>query len=420
MTISAPLLCAALLLAASASPAYPQSASPSTTAATLLARINRAAADREAEFIALRHDLHRHPEISGNEVRTAGIVAARMRSLGLEVRTGVGGHGVVAVLRGGRSGPIVAYRADMDAVPSSDPDPVEYRSVIAGVRHVCGHDMHTAIAIALATSMASVRAELPGTVVFIFQPAEERATGARAMLDAGIFAAEQPVAIYGLHTAPYQVGEIGSRSGGMLAARDAVNITLTGAGDIAAAVTRVRAMLTALNTITNDQQFQPAAADFVFLQLFPEQRSNQTTTVRASITLASATARENVMRTISSQLSTMRIPNVQVTHSYQQRQVPGVTNDSSLTATAMTALRSAFGAASVHEVETVIPAFSEDFGAFQQRVPGTFFFLGVSNSARGTAGMPHAPSYVADDGALLVGVKAMSAVILDRLARAAR
>jgi len=183
---------------------------------SLLPRITSHLADREPDLIALRRDLHRHPELSGEEQRTAGIVAERLRALGLEVETGVGGHGVVGILTGGRSGPLVAYRADMDAVRSPAPDPVPFGSETPGVRHICGHDLHVAVALALASALAHVRADLPGSVMFIFQPAEERAAGARAMLDAGLFAKRMPVAIYGVHTAPFEVGRLSVKDGVMM------------------------------------------------------------------------------------------------------------------------------------------------------------------------------------------------------------
>jgi amidohydrolase len=134
----------------------------STHQAKLIERVTAAAVAQESSLVALRHDLHRHPELSGAETRTARLVAERLRALGFEVRTGVGGHGVVAVLRGGRPGPLVAFRADLDALASNAADPVGYRSLTAGVRHICGHDVHNAIGIGTADSFAAVRAAVPG------------------------------------------------------------------------------------------------------------------------------------------------------------------------------------------------------------------------------------------------------------------
>src|SRR5206468_6878335 len=119
-----------------------------------------------------------------------------LRELGLEVRTGVGGHGIVAVIRGAKPGPMVAFRADLDAVPSDAPDPVEFRSLTPGIRHICGHDVHATIGLAIAQGLAAVQDVLAGSVMLIFQPAEERATGARAMLADGLFTGEKPAAIF--------------------------------------------------------------------------------------------------------------------------------------------------------------------------------------------------------------------------------
>ena len=170
-----------------------------------------------AEWVAVRRDLHQNPEVSGQEVRTAKVVADHLRKLGLEVRTGVGGHGVVGILTGGRPGPLVAYRADMDAVRSTAPDPVAFPSLVPGVRHICGHDVHVTIGLGLASALASVKADLPGRVMFIFQPAEERATGARAMLDAGLFSAGRPEAVAAaralMRALPMKVDSVSSGSG---------------------------------------------------------------------------------------------------------------------------------------------------------------------------------------------------------------
>ncbi|MCC7054267.1 MAG: amidohydrolase [Gemmatimonadaceae bacterium] len=369
----------------------------------------------EGEFIAFRRDLHQHPEASGNEVRTAERVAARLRALGLEVRTGVGGHGVVAVLPGGRPGPVVAYRADMDAVMTDDADPVAFRSLTPGVRHICGHDLHTTIGLALATALHAVRAQLPGTVLFIFQPAEERATGAHAMLGAGVFGPRAPDAIYALHTAPLEVGQLGTIAGDLMSGRDAYRITLSGSGDLAAAAGTVKQRLDAIATITAEQSFAPAARDLILIESRAEADSAGIRTVQGTI-MATALSRPRVVAAMA-ELRAMTRPNVTVRVDYRPKLMAGVTNDSALTPRAVAALGRELGGAATLEVNQIIPAFSEDFGAFTEQVPGTYFFLGVSSSANGTVGMPHTPGYVADEGAIQVGARAMAAVILDRLRR---
>lgn len=156
-------------------------------------------AARQDAWIALRRDLHRHPELGFQEVRTAGIVATTLHNLGLEVQTGVGQTGVVALLEGAADGPTVLVRADMDALPIQEENEVPYASQTAGVMHACGHDGHTAIALAVAELLSAHRAELAGRVKFVFQPAEEIGHGAQAMIAAGALQAPVPQVSLGLH-----------------------------------------------------------------------------------------------------------------------------------------------------------------------------------------------------------------------------
>ena len=230
-----------------------------------------------------------------------------------------GGHGVVGTLNGGRPGPLVAYRADMDAVPSALPDPAPFPSEVPGVRHICGHDVHVAIGLGLASALASVRRDLPGRVMFIFQPAEERATGARAMLDAGLFATDRPVAVFGLHAAPIEVGRITSKAGLMM---------------------------------------------------------------------------------------------------YAMGTAAGVTNDAALYASARRDLVGALGDNVFVELNAPPAGFSEDFGEYQKLVPGVFFFLGLSNAARGVIAMPHSAGFDVDERGIAFGIRAMAAVVIGRLGRA--
>ena len=286
------------------------------TAADLHRRVASHVEAHHSEFIALRRDLHRHPELSGREVRTAGVVARQLKSLGLDVRTGVGGHGVVGILKGGRPGPLVAYRADMDAVRSALPDPAPFPSEVPGVRHICGHDVHVAIGVGLASALASVRRDLPGRVMFIFQPAEEGATGARAMLDDGLFATDKPVAVFGLHAAPLEVGRITSKAGRMM---------------------------------------------------------------------------------------------------YPNAIAAGVTNDAALYASATRDLVAVVGADAFVELNAPPAGFSEDFGEYQKLVPGVFFFLGLSNAARGIIAMPHSAGFDVDEAGMAFGIRAMAAVVIGRM-----
>ncbi|MFH1755288.1 MAG: amidohydrolase, partial [Candidatus Latescibacterota bacterium] len=227
--------------------------------AALHDRISKALEANRGSLLEFRRDLHIHPELSGVEKRTAQVIARRLRDLGLEVRSDIGGHGVVGILRGGKPGPVVAYRADIDAVLSTAPDPVEFASVTPGVRHICGHDMHATIAVAIATAMADIRDELAGTVMFIFQPAEENATGANAMLEDGVIHDPVPEAIYALHCAPLEVGQLGVCDGMLLPGLDLIHIALFGEGDRAAAAGKCSQAISGISEMGRSDEFIAAS-----------------------------------------------------------------------------------------------------------------------------------------------------------------
>jgi metal-dependent amidase/aminoacylase/carboxypeptidase family protein len=371
-----------------------------------------------AELIDVRRDIHRHPETSGQEVRTARLVTARLKRLGFDVTTDVGGHGVIAVLRGAMSGPVVAFRADMDAVPSDAPDSVEFRSEIAGVRHICGHDVHTTIGLALAEAFAAVRDQLPGGVMLIFQPAEENGTGAKAMLADGVFDAAKPSAIYAYHTAPMEVGQLVTEPALLMPPRHGVEVRIIGSGDVSAAAAAVTREITAVGTMPLEQSLQPATdPSFIFAQVAPPEVKDGATVVFASITTASDAAESRAKDDLERRLGALEFPGLTVTHRYEHRWIAGVTNTPALVARGTAVAEEILGAGSVQPLPGITPAFSEDFGSFQQLVPGVMFFLGVSNQAKGIVGMPHSPNYVADEAAISLGAKVMAAIMLDRLSQ---
>lgn len=367
----------------------------------------------------MRRDLHRHPEVSGEEERTAGVVAERLRGLGLEVRTGVGGHGVVALLQGAEPGPVVAFRADMDAVPSQAPDPVEFRSLVPGVRHICGHDIHTTIGLALAEGLVAVRDRLPGAVMLVFQPAEENATGARAMIADGALKDPQPAAIFAYHTAPMPVGQLATAPITLMPGRDRVRVRLTGEGDLEGAAAVVRELIQEVGTIPPQQSVLPALSrEFILARVgsATQDAASGAFEVVGVVTTASATARARARDGIEHRLAALRLDRVVLDHDYEERWIAGVTNEPELVRRASASARSLLGEEAVLQVDSIIPAFSEDFGSFQEEVPGVMFFLGVSNLEKGWIGMPHTPDYVADEESIFVGASAMAAVLLDFLA----
>jgi hypothetical protein len=198
------------------------------------ARVAAAAEALRPTLVAEHRDFHEHPELSNRETRTAQVVAERLRALGLEVHTGIARHGVVALLRGGKPGPVVAYRADMDALPILETHDVPYKSLNPSIMHACGHDAHTTIGLGVAAVLAGMRKQVPGTVKFIFQPAEEGAPdgeegGAALMVKEGVLERPAPAAIFGLHvTNAYEAGTMALVSGSMLASVDTWSATIHG------------------------------------------------------------------------------------------------------------------------------------------------------------------------------------------------
>lgn len=367
------------------------------------------------ELIAFRRDLHRHPEVSGEEQRTAKKVADRLRALDLDVRTNVGGHGVVALLKGGKPGPMVAFRSDMDAVYSDHPDPVDFPSEIVGVRHICGHDIHTTVNIALAEGFASIREDLAGSVLFIFQPAEENVQGARAMLKDRIFRKNTPDAIFAYHTTPLEAGQIGTKSGVMMAGRDHLTVKLVGKNLEAAAKT-ARSIINGISTIERDATSAPS--DFIRAGVYhsapmPEARA---WILQAGITSTSDAMREQAKKELRDGLDGIKRKGLSYTMDYRKKTASGVINDATLEQASHAPIRSVIGENGLVMLNTIPTLFSEDFGYFQEKVPGVMYFLGVSNASKGWVGMPHSPGYVADEAAIFIGANAMAAVILDYLA----
>ncbi|MEL7297141.1 MAG: M20 family metallopeptidase [Pseudomonadota bacterium] len=371
----------------------------------------------EPTLVAFRHDLHRYPELAGEEVRTAGKVTDSLTKLGFDVRTGVGGHGVVATMVGDPAGPLIAFRADMDAVAGDALDPVPYASEIEGAHHICGHDIHTTIGVGIAHGLASIKDALPGRVMLVFQPSEEAGTGAELMLDDAVFSAANPDAIFAVHVAPFPVGQMAVLPDGMMAGRLLVDVRVSGDGDLGLAVKEIRAALFQVATVGPDQLFAFQTEPFISIDLFGQgDDSGSNAAVRGFVMSAGLDYRPHVEQQIRTALDGLSFDGLQIRYSFKQA-LEGVNNDAAMVEHANAAIAALAPSVSVSPVPGVIPAFSEDFGSFQRSVPGVMYMLGIDNPQAGTFGLPHSPDFVADDGAIVVGTNAMLAVILDAMRR---
>ncbi len=366
----------------------------------------------ELELIAFRHDLHRNPEVGGQEIRTSTKVTEQLERLGFEVRTGIGGYGVIGLLAGKQPRPVIAFRADMDATAQYANDPVPYASEVDGVYHVCGHDVHTAIGIGLAEGFASIQNNLQGTVMLVFQPEEELGTGADDMLREGIFTDIKPDAILAVHTAPFDVGELHVTPNEMIAGRTAVHIKITGSGNVNEAANEILKTLLGLATVTPPATYEWGPQEFISVDVLSKNKNG--TQEHAEVTgfiTSDLGRRAEVKSLVFENLEPLVFDNVTVEIDYKQA-LEGVNNDPNILKIANKGIADMASNIKVLPVPGIIPAWSEDFGSFQKKVPGVMYLLGVNNPITGTKGFPHTPDYVADDDAIMVGVNAMMAAML--------
>lgn len=359
----------------------------------------------------IRRDLHRHPELSFQEYRTAGIVAEILEKAGIEVRRGVAETGVIGVLRGAADGPCVALRADMDALPIEEKTGAEYASASPGVMHACGHDVHTTCVLGAAFLLAQKRDEMAGTVVFIFQPAEELNKGAKAMMAEGVLDDPQVDAIFGLHTAPaIKAGKAGIKAGPLMAAVDTLKITITGEGGHGAVPHRARdAIVAAASVIQNLQTVVSRKAspfDQVVVSLGTI-HGGKANNIIAEMVELTGTVRtydpltrqkmpgllENIIGHTCAALDTEG----KLDYLFD---LPALVNDAECARIGREAALEALGPDSV--VEPVPSGGGEDFAIYLQQVPGAFFFLGVSPTDEPSREWHH-PEFDVDETCLSAG-----------------
>jgi metal-dependent amidase/aminoacylase/carboxypeptidase family protein len=383
--------------------------------------IDAAAALSDAGLIALRRDIHRHPELAGGEVRTAALVADRLRAAGLDVHTGVGGHGVVGVLDGTGAGPTLLYRADMDAVEDDERYVSDFASQVPGAAHLCGHDLHTAIGVGIAQTLARLRDRLAGRVVFVFQPAEETLEGAQAMLEDGVLERYPAREAYAVHCGPLPVGVLAAQPGVGLPGQDVCHLEFTGpdaastgrgfldrVGELAT-VTKPRsdedfaALLAALQvddgplaTFVYAQSDlapdgDPVTAD-VWLRVWPESRHPE--------------LRDRLRHLAQEAGATATFPGPPF---------PAMVCSPELSDAAAVYLGDVPAVETVMTARAAWPFNGEDFALFLHQVPGAMFWLGAADPAAGLNASPHAPDFAADERAIGIGVRAMAGLLLHRL-----
>lgn len=411
----------------------------SAAAEDWLKRIENQVARVEAEIISLRHQIHQYPELSNREEKTARLVADYLKKLGLEIKTGVARHGVVALLKGAKPGPTIAVRADMDALPVTEDTPFPFKSKVranylgqeVGVMHACGHDIHTAVQLGVASILTAMKNDLSGTIKFIFQPAEEGPPppedgGARLMVAEGVLENPKPQVIFGLHAlAEMEVGNLGYTEGPAFAAVDTFEVKIIGKQSHGASpemsvdpVVIAAQFVLALQTIRS-RILSPLEPSVVTVgTIHGGQRHN---IIPGEVTLA-GTIRSytpEVRRTIHDKfhallkgITSASGATFQVIR-YEEG-APATINNIPLTRESIPALEKAVGKGNVKPIPPTMGG--EDFSYFANVIPGFFYRLGMVKAGT-VSGGHHTPTFLADDSSLAVGMKAMSFLLVDYLER---
>ena len=424
------LLSTSLLLSAISTPAFASDIN------TELKSANKSVSEK---VIKWRRHLHQYPELSNREFETAKYVAKHLRSLGLEVQTGVAHTGVVAKLKGGKKGPLIALRADMDALPVKEQvdlpfastQTTEYKGNTVGVMHACGHDNHVAILMAAAESLVKIKEELAGDILFVFQPAEEGAPdgeegGAELMLKEGLFK-EKPEAVFGLHvTSSLNTGQIGFREGPLMASADKFTITVKGRQTHGSRpwngvdpIVASSQIIMATQTIASrqvDVTKAPSVVSFgainggVRNNIIPDEVEMVGTIrtfdqeMRADIKKRLAKTAEMVAESGGAEA------HVHIDHGY-----PVTVNNVELTKKMTPTLAGVVGKENL--ITTPLITGAEDFSYYALETPGMFFFLGVTPKGQDAVTAPsnHSPHFFADEKALQLGVNAMTQLVVDYL-----
>lgn len=432
-------LSASLLLTLLASPL---SASAQDTTPAQRPEVTAAAQELRQQVIDWRRDFHTHPELSNREERTSAKVAEHLRALGLEPKTGIAHHGVVAIIKGGKPGPRIALRADMDALPVTEQTGLPFaskatttfRGETVGVMHACGHDAHTGILLGVADALVAMRDELPGEVMLVFQPSEEGAPegeegGASLMIAEGLFKDFKPEAMFGLHVfSSVQAGQIAVRGGPLMAASDKFTIDVHGrqthgsapwggVDPIVAAADLIGSAQTIVSRRTNIARL-PAVVSFgvvkggIRYNIIPDgvELVGTIRTFDEGMRSRIHADLENVANHVAAAHGATVTTDIPVGTGN-----PVTVNDPQLTARMLPSLQAVAGADNVYEPPLQMGA--EDFAYYAKEVPSMFFFVGATSKGIDPATAPsnHSPKFLLDESSLDLGLRALLQVTLDYL-----
>ncbi|PIB26962.1 M20 family metallopeptidase [Maribacter sp. 4G9] len=386
-------------------------------------------------LVKIRRDFHKHPELSEQEKRTSMKVASYLESLGLEVKKGIGGYGVVGILNTGKPGKHIAWRADIDAIATDIPDVFDFKSNNDGIRHICGHDVHTTIGLGIADVLSSLKQNLTGTVYFIFQPAEEKFTGAKAMINDGLFDMIEPDEIYGLHLSPSPSGTILTKPNNIYAHRTKIEVAYKNADQKDEKINYTKELLSGLQTYDSKSGFwddrnilSPELGVNSLNSLYKNYvavRSDfyidETETylkIGAIVDASNLDELNAYLESIRKEIKHSKFSNdlLSAEFSYVLGENKSPMNDEFLAKESMNTISRVYGKQNVLPMYGVAPgSFGDDFTFFQKHTPGVYFFLGGSNFEKGIIAMPHTPNFMVDEECIETGVNYFSSMIVERL-----
>jgi amidohydrolase len=380
---------------------------------------------RRDDLVELRRDFHRHPELSFEEHRTAEIIADRLDAAKLEVRTGLARTGVVGILHGDRPGRIIAWRADIDALPLTEVLEAPFASGTPGVMHACGHDGHAAIGITLAEMLAARRAEMPGTAVFIFQPAEEVLGGALPMLQAGVLDSPRVDEVYGLHlTTLMPVGQVMVRPGANMASADAFEIEIRGRGGHGAyphlsvdPVTAAAHILIGMQHLVAKEIPAQEAAVLTVGQIETGTKNNiipSSAVMRGTLRTLDEGVRKQILDRLGPFAADLaRAYRAEARLELTDMRCPTVVNHAEQTEFVRRCAETEIGEPSVTPGRPVMA--SDDMCFFLRARPGCYFRVGIAPS-HGRPAPHHSPEFEMDEGGLPIGLRVGLSVMLNALA----
>ncbi|UOB18905.1 M20 metallopeptidase family protein [Abyssalbus ytuae] len=390
-------------------------------------------------LVQIRRNIHEYPEVAGNEKRTSALVKEYLLRLGMEVKTNIGGYGVVGILKGDKKGKKIAWRADMDALSSDIAETSEFASNNKGVRHICGHDVHTTIALGMANVLAGHKDKIQGTVYFIFQPSEENYQGAQAMINDGLYEIISPDEIYATHISPMPSGLVATKSGYLFADYKQINITYKGSNENESVIKFTENLVSDLQNVAAESKFRdtrnlmdsdigignPSTIYKNYLTVgkhFETKQKDKKLTVSAFLSASSKELMDSVPAMMRQKIEQSEFAGLLLDIEYSSPRFEystergNILNDEHLTPQSIETLAGIYGKSSIIPLFGVIPdGRGDDFAYFQEKTPGIYFLLGGSDFQKEIIAMPHSPNFMVDEQCIKTGVNYFSSMIWERL-----